>query len=112
MEKIYTAYIKEIDGISFYFIKKYTSFPEYKDIPDIMESYGMHKDFNRACGIALVNDNAIRQELLNTLPENQHRPKIIHIRPKIIHMNVGKIINSAVRNTQQALFKLKVAGHR
>ncbi len=112
MEKFYKAYIKEIDGITFYFIKKYTSFPEYKDLPDIMENYGMHKDFNRACDIALVNDSAIRQELLNTLPQNRQKPKIIHIRPKIIHMNVGKIINSAVRNTQQALFKLKVAGHR
>lgn len=112
MEKFYKAYIKEIDGITFYFIKKYITFPEYRDLPDIMESYGMHKDFNRACSIAMVNDIAIRQELLNTLPENRHRPKIIHIRSKIIYMNVGRIINNAVRNTQQALFKIKVAGQR
>jgi hypothetical protein len=104
MENVYTVYTKEINGSTFYFVKKYITFPEYRDVPDILESYGMHTDFNRACRIALVNDVVIKQQLLNTLPDNRNRPRVVH-------MNVAKIISTAVKNTQQAISKLKVAGH-
>jgi hypothetical protein len=104
MENIYTAYIKQINGTNFYFVKKYITFPEYRDVPDIMETFGMHTNFNRACRIAMVTDPAIKQQLLNTLPAD--RPK-----SKVIHMNMAKIITTAFRNTQHAFLKLKVAHH-
>lgn len=102
MEIFYKAYTKEINGTNYYFIKKYLTFPEYRNVPDILESYGMHKDFNRACRIALITDNNIREQLLNTLPVDRKRPKVIQ-------MNVAKIISTAFKNTQHAIFKVKVA---
>jgi hypothetical protein len=104
MENFYKAYTKQINGITFYFIKKYITFPEYRDVPNILESYGMHKDFNKACRIAKITDNAVKHQLLNELPENQNRSKVVHI-------NMGKIITNAFKNTQQAFLRLKVAGH-
>ncbi|MEP6616606.1 MAG: hypothetical protein ABJA57_08515, partial [Ginsengibacter sp.] len=88
MENFYTAYIKQINGTNFYFVKKYITFPEYRDIPDILENYGMHKDFNKACRIALISDPVIRQELLNTLPAER-------VQSKVIHIHMGKLISAA-----------------
>lgn len=104
MENFYTAYTKQINGTDFYFVKKYITFPEYRDVPDILETYGMHTDFNKACRIAMVTDPAIKHQLLNSLPADRPRSKVIHI-------NMAKIITTAFKNTQQAFLKLKVAGH-
>jgi hypothetical protein len=65
METLYTTYIKVIDNTHYYFVKKYTHFPELKGVPDILESYGMHTDFDKACDIAQVNDEAVRQQLFS-----------------------------------------------
>jgi len=63
MEHYYTSYTKKINNITYYFVKKYTRFPELKDAPSILESYGMHTDFNTACRIASIEDNTIKQKL-------------------------------------------------
>ena len=104
MENFYKAYTKQINGTTFYFVKRYITFPEYRDVPDILENFGMHKDFNRACRIAKITDNSVRQQLLNELPD-------MRTRSKVVHMNMGKIITNAFKNTQQAFLRLKVAGH-
>lgn len=67
MEHSYKAYTKTINGIQYYFIKKYASFPELKDVPEILQSYGMHTDFNNACKIAAVQDLEVKQRLYNEL---------------------------------------------
>ena len=103
MENFYTAYTKQINGTTFYFVKKYITFPEYRNVPDILENFGMHQDFNKACRIAMIADPSIKQQLLHTLPQESHRPKVIH-------MNVARMITAAVKNTQQAFLRLKVAG--
>ena len=82
MESLYTAYTKEINGVIFYFVKKYQTFPEYKDIPSILETYGMHTDFAKACKIALITDKEIQQHLLNTLEDNTANAKVIQINPR------------------------------
>ena len=79
MENIYTAYTKVIQGVTFYFIKKYKTFPELKDVPDILESYGMHSDFDRACSIAMIDDKLIKEQLLNKLQNDPNQAKVIHI---------------------------------
>ncbi len=83
MNTFYTAYTRPIHGTIFYFVKKFIIFPELKDVPDIMESYGMHTDFNRACRIAQVKDPAIKQKLLMEM-QTAGAP-----RAKVIRMNTN-----------------------
>ena len=79
MENFYTAYTRVVQNTTFYFVKKYLTFPEYKDVPGVLESYGMHTDFNRACKIAQINDKEIRNNLLANLETNQNSAKVIHM---------------------------------
>ena len=64
MEKIYIAYEKTINGAVFYFVKQYRTFPEYKNIDPVLENYGMHNDFKKACEIAMLKNSALQQKLL------------------------------------------------
>ncbi len=79
MENFYSAYTRVVQNTTFYFVKKYLIFPEYKDVPDVLENYGMHTDFNRACRIAKINHDEIRKQLLNNLQSNAISAKIIHM---------------------------------
>ena len=79
MENFYTAYTKVVQDTTFYFVKKYITFPEYKDVPRVLESFGMHADFNRACEIAAVNDEEIRKHLLTDIQGDENSAKIIHM---------------------------------
>lgn len=88
MENFYTAYTRVVQNTTFYFVKKYITFPEYKDVPGVLDSYGMHTDFNRACKIAVINDKEIRKQLLANLQVNPNSAKVIH-------MNVGQDISMA-----------------
>lgn len=81
MKTFYTAYAKTIDGTPFYFVKKYQTFPEYKDVPPILETYGMHKDFGIACKIAQVFDKDIRQKLLREMENNAASSKVLPLYP-------------------------------
>lgn len=67
MEKSYNAYEKGINGTTFYFVKQYRSFPEYKNVPPVLETFGMHTDFEKACKIAMIDDEAIQQQLAEKL---------------------------------------------
>ena len=79
MENFYTAYTRVVQNTTFYFVKKYVIFPEHKEVPGILESYGMHSDFNRACQIAKINDKEIRDNLLADLQNNPNSAKVIHM---------------------------------
>lgn len=79
MENFYTAYTKVVQNTTFYFVKKYITFPEYRDVPGVLESYGMHKDFNKACEIASVNDQQLRKNLFADLQDNESSAKIIYM---------------------------------
>ncbi len=81
MNTFYTAYTRPIHGKTFYFVKKFSAFPELKGIPDILENYGMHSDFNRACRIARLTDTGIMQRLLKDIESART------INAKVIHMN-------------------------
>ena len=106
METIFSAYTKEINNQTFYFVKKFNSFPEYDDVPKVLVAYGMHTDFYHACDIAKIYDEAVINNLLDEL----------HILPasaKIIPLQKQKsksLTNSIIRNTHQALLKLRLAG--
>jgi hypothetical protein len=79
MENFYTAYTRVVQTTTFYFVKKYMTFPEYRDVPGVLESYGMHTDFNRACQIAQINNKEIRNNLLAELDNNPNSAKVIHM---------------------------------
>jgi hypothetical protein len=104
MENIYTAYSRDINGKTFFFVKKYNIFPEYADFPKVLDSMGMHTDFYKACEIAKITDEVIIKRLLNEL----------HILPdstKVIQMHgVKAMTHTILRNTQQAISKLRLAG--
>jgi len=79
MENFYTAYTRVVQSTTFYFVKKYMTFPEYKDTPAVLESYGMHTDFERACQIAQIKDKETRNNLLKDLQNNTNSARIIHM---------------------------------
>lgn len=95
MENFYSAYVRTVNGDAFYFVKKYQVFPEYKDLPPILDSYAMHTNFERACKIAMIFDKAVQQQLidelcLNNVPEGvkkvqPFKARIYKLRPRQIN---------------------------
>jgi hypothetical protein len=83
MKPFYTAYAKSIDGTTFYFVKSFKTFPEYKSVAPILESYGMHTNFEQACNIAQVYDKEIQQELLNKLERDTASANILPVYPSV-----------------------------
>ncbi len=103
MENIYKSYTKEINGKTFYFVKKFSSFPEIENCPVILDQMGMHTNFYKACHIAQVND----QIAVNTLMNDLH---IIRDSARVIHMpKVKSVTHSILRNTHHAFLKLRWA---
>lgn len=60
MEYVYTAYSKCINDKEFFFVKRYMIFPEVKNAEKILDGYGMHTHFDKACKIAGINDLEVR----------------------------------------------------
>ena len=80
MKEIYTSYTKEIQNKTFYFVKKFTTFPEFENVAPLLESYGMHTEFNKACSIACINDIKIRQQLFNEIEGTVQQAKVIDMK--------------------------------
>ena len=81
MENFYSSYTKIIENKTYFFVKKYLIFPEYKDLSPVMESYGMHVDFNKACSIAGINDPILKQQLLFEAQGTMQQAKVIDFNP-------------------------------
>ena len=79
MENVYTSYTKTVQNTTFYFVKKFIVFPEFKEIEPFLESYGMHTDFDKACKIASIKDASIKEMLLNEIKEKESRTKVIDL---------------------------------
>jgi len=79
METFYTAYTKLLDYKTYYFVKKFTAFPELKDVSPVLESYGMHTNFDKACSIAGITDAAVKKQLLQQAEENTQRAKVVEL---------------------------------
>jgi len=79
MENFYTAYTKIIENKTFYFVKKYLIFPEFKDVAPVLESFGMHTDFNKACSIAGIQDPKIKEQLLSEAEGTVQQAKVIDL---------------------------------
>jgi hypothetical protein len=83
MKTIYTAYARSIDDTTFYFVKSYLTFPEYKDVQPTLETYGMHTNFEQACNIAQVYDKEIQLQLLNEMEKNAASSKVLPLYPAV-----------------------------
>jgi hypothetical protein len=79
MENVYTSYTKTVQNTTYYFVKKFIVFPEFKEIEPFLESYGMHTNFEKACEIALVKDASVKEMLLNEIKEKSSRTKVIDL---------------------------------
>lgn len=79
METFYTAYTKLLDYKTYYFVKKFTAFPELKDVSPVLESYGMHTNFDKACSIAGITNATVKQQLLQQAEENTQRAKVVEL---------------------------------
>ncbi|MGN6605132.1 MAG: hypothetical protein ACTHK8_21930 [Ginsengibacter sp.] len=103
MENIYKAYTKEINGKVFYFVKKFSAFPEIEDCPSILDEMGMHTNFYKACRIAKINDELAVNKLMNEL-------HIVADSARVIRMPKAKsVTHSLLRNTHHAFFKFRWA---
>ena len=104
MENIYEAYTRTVDNHIYYFVKKKTRFPELTGAPVILDQFGMHVDFLKACSIAHIVDENIISELMQS----------VHIIPesaRVVPMSKEKSFNKAViRNTHSVLSRLRLAG--
>ena len=92
MENFYSAYVRTVNGDKFYFVKKYQVFPEYKDLPPVLDTYAMHTDFEKACKIAMICDKAVQQQLINELQINYANVKKLQpAKGKIYKLRTGQI---------------------
>jgi len=74
MEHVYTVHTKLIEGKTYYFVKKIMTVPELGEAANLVTGYGMHTDFEKACNIAGIEDDAARKKLLTEL-DQLNRPK-------------------------------------
>ncbi len=79
METFYTAYTKLLDYKTYYFVKKFTAFPELKNVSPILDAYGMNISFDKACSIAGIKDAKIKEQLLQQVEENTPRAKVVEL---------------------------------
>jgi len=79
MENVYTSYTKTVQNKTFYFVKKFLVLPEFKEIEPILESYGMHTNFDKACEIAQITDHSVKEMLLKEITERGARTKVIDL---------------------------------
>jgi len=79
MENVYTSYTRRIQSATYFFVKKFVVFPDLKDVPPMLDGYGMHVDFDQACTIAGVKDSEIKKQLLNEIECGMPQAKIIDL---------------------------------
>ena len=89
METVYTAYTKLLDFKVYYFIKQFSTFPEFKNVSPVLVKYGMHTDFEKACNIAGVTDAAIKARLLKEAAATTHKAKVVDLIANTAAVNVA-----------------------
>lgn len=108
MKNIYTAYTREINNHTHYFIKKYISLPELKMVPPILEAMGMHQDFMKACDLAEVKDGEALDSMMKQLGLSRVRNEVIPIHQLAKEQPAPKRY-PLFRNAQNLLQKLRLA---
>lgn len=102
METHYTAYTKTINSTLFYFVKSFKVFPEWHNVSPVLEAFGMHTDFKKACRIARVSHQAVRKQLLNKIEDPS--AKVIPLSGE------NQVYNLKRRHTYPSILKLMGLG--
>lgn len=80
MKYSYETYFKMIENRKYYFVKRYLQFKEFGDnLCDVLEGYGMHSDFNKACVIAGIKDQSLQQQLFAQMEAKLSEIKVIEM---------------------------------
>jgi hypothetical protein len=86
MNYIYESYFKTIKGEKHFFIKKYLRLIGIGDVSDVMEGYGMHTDFKKACLIAGIKELEIQQKIFDSMEVNKAEAKVINLNSSLATM--------------------------
>lgn len=78
-KSIYTAYTRLINGQTYYFVKKYDTFEGVRNIPPVLDSMGMHRNFLKACEFANVEKEEDIMNLMDQLDLTYYDGKIIPV---------------------------------
>jgi len=78
-KSFYTAYTRVINRRTHYFVKRYDTFTDLKDIPPILDAMGMHTDFLVACKFAGVENDSIIRQLMEELNLTRSSGKVVSI---------------------------------
>lgn len=79
MENFYDSYTKVIDDKTHYFVKRYLRFTEFENVADVLEGYGMHTDFTKACNIAGIKDPLLIKKIFSDMENNTAYAKVISL---------------------------------
>ncbi len=79
MAQVYTAYTKSIGDTTYFFVKSFQSFPDLKDVPSVLENFGMHTNFDKACSIAAIHDAKTKAQIFNDLNSHVPMAKVIEL---------------------------------
>lgn len=109
MKTLYMAYSKSINGTTFYFVKTFQTFPEFKNVPPILESYGMHTRFDKACEIAQIYNRESQLNLLQTI-NNGEAARVIPIQTAKPATGKAEIYNLRKNTVFPSLLKLLKLG--
>ncbi len=101
MEKMYISYTKKSGQRTYYFVKCFLIFPDLKNVSPVLEGYGMHEDFNKACNIAAVYDSNLKKQLLDQIDDTGSKAKVVAINKinspiKMIFYNLQQSINKCL----------------
>ena len=91
MEHVYSSYTKTIQNTTYYFVKKFLVIPELKEVEPLLESYGMHTNFDKACEIACITDKSIKQSLLKEIEEKGAKTKVIDLNDQHFLRKTGSL---------------------
>lgn len=79
METKFSCYTKMVGGETFYFVKKFIVFTELENLQPMQEAFGMHANFDKACMLAQLYDEAIKAQLLQEIESGIRPAKVIDI---------------------------------
>lgn len=71
MKYEHNAYIREISGQQFYFVKRFIIIPELQNIHPVLAGFGMHLQLDKACDIAGVTDVEERKNIYDIIHQQQ-----------------------------------------
>jgi hypothetical protein len=77
MVNIYECYIKLIEGKKHYFVKRFLHLTDCENVIDILDGYGMHTEFKKACIIAGIKEADIQQQIFDSMNISSVEAKVI-----------------------------------